>query len=471
MRHLIVLLATAASVASLLLIATQRWGLGVSFDSVVYIQASHDLSSIPLPQPLDDGGEALYHWAPGYAIALKAFGGSYVGARFLNVVLLFAGVLLIGGMTWRLVDRRAGLIAAGLYAASPTVFDMHLALLAEPLYLVLAIAALWLLAEERSVAAGLVVGAAALTRYAAFPLILLGGVTLRGRDRRSFLAISVSLYAAWMVRNRLAAGHTTGRQLAWHPPGWDKLEEGGRTLLHLLTTPGRLPSIHTGSLNAGVAAELVAAAAIVASLIALRGSTRPPRLVTICVAFVPLYLAFVLVTVTVFDALTPLDARLLVPLFPSLAVSLAWIMRQRVALAAIVIAVFTVATLQEVRTHRELGSDYSGRVWNAARITQADLPPTRLYSTWPAAVAYFTGRSPRRVPRPTDKATGKRNENYGAQMSELARAVRRGRAALVLLDERLIQVASPFPPIVDDPRFRSHCRLVRDAWLVCARRH
>ena len=51
-RHLIVLLGIAASAAALLLIATHRWGLGVSFDSVVYIQASHDLSSIPLPAAL-----------------------------------------------------------------------------------------------------------------------------------------------------------------------------------------------------------------------------------------------------------------------------------------------------------------------------------------------------------------------------------------------------------------------------------
>ena len=74
-----VLLLGIALGCGLLVVTTHRWGLGVNYDSVVYVQASHNLSSIPLPQPRDHGGEALYGWPPIYPLALKLFGGGYSG--------------------------------------------------------------------------------------------------------------------------------------------------------------------------------------------------------------------------------------------------------------------------------------------------------------------------------------------------------------------------------------------------------
>ena len=76
----VALIVVGAASAALLLYATHTWGLGVSYDSVVYVQASHDLSSISLPQPRDHGGEPLYWWAPLYPLALKLVGGGYGGA-------------------------------------------------------------------------------------------------------------------------------------------------------------------------------------------------------------------------------------------------------------------------------------------------------------------------------------------------------------------------------------------------------
>ena len=67
----------------------------------------------------------MYWWAPGYPLVLKAFGGDYSGARLLNALLLFVGALVVGGVAWKAIDRRAGLFAAVLYAFSPAVFSAH----------------------------------------------------------------------------------------------------------------------------------------------------------------------------------------------------------------------------------------------------------------------------------------------------------------------------------------------------------
>jgi hypothetical protein len=182
--RLIVLLAVAVFAAGLLFVSTSRWGLGVSYDSVVYVQASHHLGSIPLPQGADQGGKALYWWAPGYPIVLEAFGGDYSGARLLNTLLLFLGVLLVAGVAWKAVGPREGLVAGALYGLSPAVFSVHAAVLAEPLFLLLITAALWLIATGRSMSAGVAAGAATLTRYAGLPLVLVGGLMLHGRERR-----------------------------------------------------------------------------------------------------------------------------------------------------------------------------------------------------------------------------------------------------------------------------------------------
>ena len=205
-RQLIVLLAVAVAAVSIFLVATERWGLGVSYDSVVYVQASHSLSKIPLPQARDQGGKPLYWWAPGYPLVLKAFGGTYSGARLLNALLLFVGVLVVGAAAWKATDARSGVLAATLYAFSPAVFSAHLSLLAEPLFLVLGTAAVALIAARRPVPAGLAAGAATLTRFAGVPLIFAGAVLLRGRDRLTFLAISAGMYVGWLFETSLSSG-------------------------------------------------------------------------------------------------------------------------------------------------------------------------------------------------------------------------------------------------------------------------
>ena len=96
-------------------------------------------------------------------------------------------------------------MAGALYAFSPAVFSVHLSVLAEPLYLVLSMAALALIADRRGTLGGCVAAAAVLTRYAGLRSSL-RAISLRGRERLKFLATSLTVYHAWMARNESAAG-------------------------------------------------------------------------------------------------------------------------------------------------------------------------------------------------------------------------------------------------------------------------
>lgn len=459
----------ALAAAAILLLTTRTWGLGVSYDSVVYVQASRDLSSIDLPQPRDRGGEPLYWWAPGYPVALKLFGGTYSGARILNALLLLVGALLVGAVTWRAVCARAGVTAGALYAFSPAIFTAHLDLLAEPLSLVLTTAALALIASRRPTLAGVLAAAVSLTRYAGLPLFAAGAIVLRGRERVRFLAIGLPLYLAWLARNQIVAGETTGRSARWHPPEWETLENAFFVVIEFLVTPGELTSLTPALAHPGGLAQILAAAALAVAL--LRADRRnPPPFLEVGLLYAVLYAASVLVSTSLFDAAVPLDERLLVPLVPPLVVAIAWLVRTQPAVAVLLTCLFALATLQQARTVSLYGRDYSGRIWSVARVDAASLPSGQLYSNWPGAIAYFTGRSPRRLPRPRDAHTGDRNDEYGEDLQDLARSVRSGEAALVILSGAFLQLPVAGVPLEETPPFRDVCRPAGAVVTICSRR-
>ena len=463
------LAAIGLAAAGLLLYATRAWGLGVTYDSVVYVQASHDLSSISLPQPNDHGGEPLYWWAPVYPLALKLVGGGYDGARLLNAFLLLTGVILIGALTWKSLGRRAGIVAGALYAFSPAVFTAHLNLLAEPLYLVLATLALGLIASRRAAAAGLAAAAATLTRYAGLPLILVGAILLRGRDRLWFLAASIGPYGLWIVRNQLTAGEASGRRARWHPPDWAIIETALRTTGHLFVTDGRVPSLTLPLVAPGPILQIVALAAIALALVRTDRSAMP-RIVRVGLVYAALYGAFLVLTVSVFDAATPVDIRLLAPLVPSIVFTLAWLTLRTPIAALALVSVFAIVTLQETRTISLYGLDYSGRVWSAASFDGVTLPPGPLRSNWPAAIAYFTGRSPDRLPRRVDGHTLDTNEHYARDLRDLAADTRSGKTTLVILDSAFLQIPPSGTPLEATAPFDGLCHPATPVITLCSGR-
>ena len=147
-------------------------------------------------------------------------------------------------------------------------------------------------------AAGLAAAAATLTRYAGLPLILVGAILLRGRDRLWFLAASIGPYALWIVRNQLTAGEASGRQARWHPPDWAIMETALRTTGHLFVTDGRVPSLTLPLVAPGLILQIVALAAIALALLRTDRSAMP-RIVRVGLVYAALYAAFLVLTVSV----------------------------------------------------------------------------------------------------------------------------------------------------------------------------
>ena len=116
------------------------------------------------------------------------------------------------------------------------------------------------------------------------------------------------------------------------------------------------------------------------------------------------------------------------------------------------------------------GLDYSGRIWSAASLEGVSLPPGDLRSNWPAAVAYFTDRSPRRLPERVDGHTLDVNKRYDNEMRDLAVATRRGQTSLVILDNAFLQIPASTKPLPETAPFAGLCNRVTPIVSICSTR-
>lgn len=177
------------------------------------------------PRPfLADGGPSAT-FAPGFAYFLggvfELSGDSTVAARVMQALLGTGVVALLGWISWQLFrDRGAALAALGIGALYPSLVTSGVALMTEPLFLVLELAAVAAALRWReagaigwAAAAGALAGLAALTKSVGLIVatLVVVGLWLKPRAARSSLfAPGLALIAClvvlapWTIRNAAA---------------------------------------------------------------------------------------------------------------------------------------------------------------------------------------------------------------------------------------------------------------------------
>ncbi|OGO50313.1 MAG: hypothetical protein A2148_06480, partial [Chloroflexi bacterium RBG_16_68_14] len=181
-----------------------------------FVTATNGLFEVPGP------GEPTAFWSPAYPFALaglfKLFGVSITAAKVFNAVLGALTIPFVYGLGSAIFSRRVGLAAAGLFAVFPNAIAWTPLLFPEQLFVLLFVAALWLLVAfpmtERSpwtLAAGfgVLVALATLTRGQGAVLVPIAVLYWLGRSgwRPALRATAVSLLAAaavtapWTIRN------------------------------------------------------------------------------------------------------------------------------------------------------------------------------------------------------------------------------------------------------------------------------
>ena len=463
-------------------------GLGLVNDSAFYLEGASSLLAGEGYVRTSGGGEIkpITHFPPLYSLLLAGAGLTgleLLGAACLLALLLFGITIFLLGLSIYQLSRSFifALFGALLLATSDVFLGVYSMALSEALFLTLMLAAFLALSRglERPslgwlVGAGLLLSLATLTRYAGASLyltailaiVLVGwtGKTLRwkalGMQLGALFAGGLPLLLGWGLASRLDSGAESlgNRLVSWHPPALTILFEGAKNLLTWLAADDLLQ-------NAPVFGRLLSLASLLLlpalfAWLAWRAWPRrapvtpsTPALAWLLVLHVPVYLGFLLVSLTLFDASTPLNARILSPAYLALlalfAGGLGWAWRwlshrrPRWRWAVALLALFAVAfsLLDGLAAVRELGKDGQGFAhsgWQESPAIQAvcELPPLILYSNKPTAIYLLTGRSAYITPTPSDAVTGLERENFTTDLAEMQQRVLDGEAVVVLFGLR-----------------------------------
>lgn len=429
-----------------------RSGLGLSPDSLKYLLLARSLAS---RQAFDLLGAPATHYPPGYPLLIAAIGaedpGSLGRLRILHALLFALNIGLVMLAASRAGGRVAAILAALLCLGSPGLLTVHVMLWSEPIFLTLILgAALLLSAGERtgqgsapSCAAACLAGAATV-RYAglafvpAAALAVLmsgrGGVRRRGRALAGLVAGALLPLAAWLVYNSWRAGSVADRPLAFHLPdsGW---------LAAFLRGEGDLWGLGP-HVAVGLIGWLVTLAAVIAGL-----RSPEPRVAaqTRFVAFAwASYPVFLLASMALVDADTPLDVRILAPLHVFAIVLVATAAgRFRAARLGAILGIAMVAVALHglegsgaAAARLAEGEGFASRYWQESE-TLAGLrgaPPTaRIFTNGPEVVAAFVGGDVAYLPIRVSRVSLERRSAFESEMKALCTAMRDG-GKVVYLD-------------------------------------
>ena len=456
------------------------YGLGLVNDSAAYVEGAENLLAGKGYVRTSGGGELkpITHFPPLFSLLLAAFsltGLELLPAARLLVTLLFGITILLTGLCVYQISRSLvfALLGALLLATSDVFLGAHAMLLSEPLFLALMLGTFLALEKglERPAwawlaGAGFLLSLATLTRYAGLSLALTAGLAILlvrwSRPWKALLALlagAAPLPLAWLLYSRLTAGTEAvgNRLVVWHPPALQTLFEAAKNLLTWLAPDdllaaapffGRLLSLFSLLLLPGLLAWLIGWA------LRRNGATRRTGGLAWALALqVLVYLGFLVVSLTLFDASTPLNERILSPAYLVMLVLFAgglgwgwsWLRQRKtswrwaIPVAALFFASFSV--VDGVAALRQLSSDGLGFAhsgWQESAAIQAvrDLPPVTLYSNKPTAIYLLTGRSAYITPTPSDAVTGLERVDFEADLAEMQQRVLAGDAVVVLFGLR-----------------------------------
>ncbi|MFZ5426697.1 MAG: ArnT family glycosyltransferase [Thermodesulfobacteriota bacterium] len=332
-------LAMALAFPAHLLLYAAPYGLGVHYDSAVYLNSALNLlDGKGYAVDLTGGAPRPAVWfPPGYpvlmAASLRFISDPALALELLSAVCMGLGVWVMS----RLAKHYCGGNLAGaaactaLYAFSVVNLEVHSWAQSEPPFVLFTLAALYFLARHLDegrwghlAAGGLFCALAALTRYAGVALIgaatvwllLARGPAAANRIWRAgaFMATAASPLAAFIVRNRLAGCGYTGRPMTVFLIDGEKLTQLAASVSGAVVPGSDRFRVFPGQEFAVFAAALAALALTVFLFQRSRrnpGEDSPPASLGLFLFYPLAYMLMLATLITFVDSTIVFDMRLL----------------------------------------------------------------------------------------------------------------------------------------------------------------
>ena len=411
------------------------YGVGIYVDTLYYVTSAINLlNGIGMGRLTGTGFyKPMTHYPPLYALVL-AF--SHIcgldvldGARWVSMLAFGLTIFLAGWIVWhRTGSVFFSLASACLVLGSGVLLRTFSWAMSEPLYIVFELSGFLLLAayfksSRRSwlVAASFAISLALLTRYVGFSLVAAMGLVLlvnrsvrwsrRLLDACLFLSFSLLPMAAWFLRNRLVSETMTNRVISWHPVTGEKLASLVKAILSWGLIPQRLV----------VGRESLAFAVVITVLIIFslfwlvrawpkRGQAPDQEFTLLWGCWA--YIGLLSISLYWIDSTTPLDNRILMPVYLNIilllgiGMALLW-KRQgllpRLGAAAMVLwlAYYTVTRLEgAVLDLTRDGQDYASLRWKGSPTIQfvREQDPPLVYTNDVTAIYFLAGKDSVGIP-------------------------------------------------------------------------
>jgi hypothetical protein len=474
----LVALLCVATFGSVLILISTPWGPGLREDSFSYITAAESFNEgTGLGRWAADGTfRPLTHFPPLLPLLLagsRHLGLEYIpAARLLNAFLLGASSLLVGLSLFILTEsRNLALVGSAMSSLSNVLLEIFSWAHSEPLYIALSLISLISLAYYMRYPAKpgyllTAIAAAALTfltRFAGIALIGASTLTMllfpwselkrRVKVSSLFLLLSSAPTAIFIMRNRILYGTTVDRPLPqWHPPPASTWAQGADTILGWFA-PHRIFSSMSNTAVI-VAGTLITLCLFIAFAFASYQMYR--RFLSANLPIQPLwflsltnllaYCGLLMVTVLFLDRLTPLNDRILSPIYPLLLLMLPtlgnfWLDGRhqliKILLSVILVVflgVFLFRGIQTIRTQRELGLGLSTPQWHASKAMEylRKLPSVPIYTNDIPAIYFHTGHMAHFIPVKQNPAEGTIRQDYPAELLKMRLTLLNGNGILVL---------------------------------------
>lgn len=455
-----------------------RLGPGLSPDSVYYVAAARSLSNGGgLVAAVTNSVGQVTRFPPLYPAILAA--GTLAGMSVQQSAVVLNGFLLVGLLSAMLAmlylsglkKPLAFIVLSVLVVASPVLFELYTMAWTEPLFIFLCYACL--LCTIRYLGGGRrriwLVGAcvtaslATLTRYigvvlplsVAIGIVLLGSGSVRRRIMfsASLLMMGEAPLLAWWFRNEAVAGNATSRLLAVHLLGADEIKQA----IGVVSSWFQVPTGEPGEVKL---AALLGFIAITFFLIGPRAffpkkgsgssdlqSENGRLVISLVLLFVMLYSAGLALSMSFVDANTPIDDRILSPVFPAFALLLSYavgiaplpsrlhhLAKGLLSLAlAVAVGLMLRGSLEWARASATEGIGFNQLRWRNSEVLGAlSALPSNLgvYSNSPEAVFLYLDRSAMPLPSRVIRTIKQPNEAFGSEMVRLSGEVETGRSVV-----------------------------------------
>lgn len=488
------LLFLIAVLGTLLILRTTPEGLGLSDDSIAYIAGARSmLAGHGYREAWLASNGPVTHFPPGFSSVLAFFGlfgmDPLRGARFVNAILFGLNAGLLGVLAWRMTPSlTAGLVLAALFVGSGEMLQVHAAAMSEPLFIFLCLLSFWMFDlyfefPPSSVGRGIAgewwwlaacasfSGMAYLTRYAGLALaatFIFAICILRTSWRKRLTTIGIFLAGflpwvlGWTLRNWLVADNVTNRTFVWHPITLENLQIGRYEFSQffipveawrreIFKQPYIIEALIVIVLGAVLIWTLFKTWTYISKPNQLSASNRGGKLsrevISFAVAlFISAYLASITASMTMFDAATKFQIRILAPVYVGLFILLinagVWLRGKNRAVVIVLTFIFLGFAVYKqsvtITQWQKSGLGYASFKWydSEAMAYLRSLPDDiKIYTNEPGAVYLYVKRGAAVLPDRFDSATAlARAEDFEKNLVIMQREINAGQAVLALFD-------------------------------------